>query len=289
MKVKALIISAFAKIALSQSEDAFLITQIQDYLSNGDFNFAIAQDRMQVTFLELIVQKYDEMGFLPESLKTDSNSMGFRAGNSLCPGGNCMVSMGLQQIWGYGCWCNFDENLTEGGGTPVNTFDEICRDYTLCLRCAKYDGKVSDYGCDPKTQDYAVQHEGIQGLNCTLSNPDDICAQSVCSCEQTLLSDLIALIFLPASQRDDYTDEFLHANGFDRFGSCNIGLGGSHPIDVTAPARDSPKDKNSCCGEYPRRFPFSESNRLCCDERSLYNPISQQCCGDSVIDSGEVC
>ena len=132
------------KIAFSQNEDAFIISQIQDYLSGSNFDMSVAQDRMQVSFFELIIQKYDELGFLPESLKNNDN-IGFRAGNSLCPGGNCMVSMGLQQIWGYGCWCNFDDNLTEGGGTPVNTFDEICRDFTLCLRCAKYDGKVLSY------------------------------------------------------------------------------------------------------------------------------------------------
>merc|ERR1711981_1478769 len=74
--------------------------------------------------------------------------------SAFCEGGVCQAPLGLQGIWGYGCWCNFGAALMTGRATPVNKFDEICRDMQLCLRCAVRDSVIDGYGCDPKTKSY---------------------------------------------------------------------------------------------------------------------------------------
>merc|ERR1719461_23263 len=64
--------------------------------------------------------------------------------NQYCSGGVCNVPQNLQPIWNYGCWCNFEKTennrgILSGAGEPLDVYDEICRDYQLCSRCAKRD------------------------------------------------------------------------------------------------------------------------------------------------------
>ena len=60
---------------------------------------------------------------------------------SYCPPGGCVVLFDLSKIMGYGCWCNFQDDLSVGSGEPVDKYDELCRSFQLCMRCARWDGK----------------------------------------------------------------------------------------------------------------------------------------------------
>ena len=71
-----------------------------------------------------------------------------------CPSGGCAIPIQLSHIWGYGCWCNFGDELLEGSYHPVNAYDEVCRNLQQCLKCAIKDAQTGDYECDPKTKEY---------------------------------------------------------------------------------------------------------------------------------------
>lgn len=188
-----------------------------------------------------------------------------------CPNGNCLVNFPLQPIWGYGCWCNFDSDLMEGRGRPVNRYDEICRDMQLCLRCARFDGKNEGYDCDPITQGYGMGGGPDFSSRCSAGNPDNECAAHTCTCEQQFLSEFVGLSFqLPVVVT--YEPEFLHS-------------GGNFDYETACPPPQQPTYDMDCCGLYPARFPYGVGNpyKDCCNNESIFNPLSEQCCGDGSV------
>ena len=236
--------------------------------------------------------KFDEKGYLPESIieglkelatsqeissQFDSEFDGNdRVNNLHCQDGNCTVPFGLDKIWNYGCWCHFGDNLMEGHGPPVNIFDSICKDFQRCLRCARYDGHQENFECNPIVQTYTTGGGPDFISQCTEGNPDNQCAVYVCSCEQTIIAEIMELAFLPHNPQNEYTDVYLHSNGWSYDDNC--------PTVSTNPAMG--KD---CCGYYPKRFPYSLGNpgKACCGNSTLYNPNHQDCCNDnSVVDIG---
>ena len=191
--------------------------------------------------------------------------------SNLCPPGGCTAEWDLSGINGYGCWCNFGDNLMKGEGSTVNELDSICRKYQLCLRCAKYDGKNSENSCDPKTDTYNSVHTQ-QGVNCTAANPDNDCGTHLCSCNFQFYTALISTLW----EKDySYSDEYLHSNGWSS--------------DQCTGKITSNEETISCCGFYPHRYPFSlsSSTKQCCNHVQVYNPATQQCCnGQNVRDIG---
>lgn len=205
------------------------------------------------------------------SNNNSTSSVQNRVNHAHCPNGNCQVNFALQPIWGYGCWCNFDSDLMEGRGRPQNKYDEICRDMQLCLRCARFDGKNEGYECDPITQGYGMGGGPDFTSKCSAGNPDNECAAHTCTCEQQLLSELVSLAFQPAPVTVTYEAEYLHLNGFDYETNC--------------PPPQQPIYDMSCCGLYPRRFPYGVGNpyKDCCDDDQIYNPLSEECCDDGSV------
>jgi len=182
-----------------------------------------------------------------------------------CPNGICQVTWFLTPIWGFGCWCNFGFSLMAGSGQPVHRADEICRDLQLCLRCAKMDAKDASppYTCDPVTQGYTYQQSaGGFVTECTLANnAGSQCAVDVCCCEQQFIADLLVEVFNPSWS---YDASYKHDNGFDPNAECAMG----HSTQET-----------ECCGEKPKRFPFGKDTKSCCENITVYNPVTQHCCG----------
>lgn len=86
----------------------------------------------------------------------NSEVSGFRSTNLdyNCDDNECDVPLNLRGIWGYGCYCNFGNKLTQGKGAPVNNEDSICKRMQLCLRCAEMDGREGGYYCNARTTTY---------------------------------------------------------------------------------------------------------------------------------------
>jgi len=202
--------------------------------------------------------------------------------NYHCVDGVCNAPFNLAQIWGYGCWCNFGANMLQGRGTPQNKYDEICRDFELCLRCARWDGKNEGYYCDPATQTYNAVGGPTFIAGCSAGNPNSDCAAHTCMCEQTITSELMDIAF-EWPRVTEWTPEFLH----DANPRYNHAVGWDH--EAYCPPPQGPNYEAECCGFYPKRFPYGvgNPNKGCCKDNVIYNPVFQQCCEDgSVMDNG---
>jgi len=201
------------------------------------------------------------------------NYQGFCGLKSLCPPGGCVSMFNIDRIDGYGCWCNFEENLMEGSANPVNVYDSLCRKFQLCLRCAKIDGKNEGYGCNPKTESWLGKGDQSFSTDCSSHN-GGLCGESVCSCAVNFIQRVFELLWVVPSV---YEPAYKHENGFDKVASC--------------PPSEHPRNDVQCCGYWPDRFPYGGfSDKECCDQRQLYNPVSQICCNDgSVKNTGQMC
>jgi len=178
----------------------------------------------------------------------------------------CTTPISFGAVWGYGCWCNFGEELTTGSGKPVDDFDKVCKDLQMCLRCSKLDAKETGGYCNPLTQQYSAtynfQRDDAEMLSdCQAQNAGSECASQVCSCELKFISEYIDLQWSNAG----YDAAKKLENGFDQAGSCpKVGAG------VTT---------KSCCGEYPSRTPYGSKLECCTESGHIYNPLVNECCG----------
>ena len=57
------------------------------------------------------------------------------------------VTLQMQELQEYGCWCYFAELHGQGRGAPVDGYDKACMHYHHGVQCA-----AEDYtGCDPSS------------------------------------------------------------------------------------------------------------------------------------------
>ena len=137
----------------------------------------------------------------------------------------------------YGCWCQLltEQFKTTNKGAPVDVLDSICRKWNKCNQCSgiDYKGCVSfeqDYGqplIDQNTLDFSCEH-----LN------DNECSKVACQCDVALVDELTAFA-------TEYNPSY---------------SSGESNFDTSTCERDSYSSNSkidSCCGEYPNRFPFS--------------------------------
>jgi len=234
------------------------------------------RSRMQIMWYREVVSKYNfhESSSLPTEIRDQIHDFQ----TYLDTGGAATRTIfgdALSKIWGYGCWCNFDEDVTLGRAQPVDVYDRICRNYQLCMRCARRDGKVSGNTCDPVGQNYVAQNSisSSTGIGCTVSGEE--CEEHVCNCDQNLLAELLDLLFSGTGEVPD--DSYKHDNGYDFEGNCVASA-------VTF-------DDVVCCGEYPTRYPYSpsNSNKDCCRDTTVFNPIQEECCTDGTAGAIGAC
>lgn len=262
-----------------------------------EINLHSGQNKLDALLIKGLVDKIKEhpenilpAGLLDTLEKANPQVGSLRTINrNYCENGVCEVPISLHALWGYGCWCNFGEDLLKGSGPPVNKFDELCKSLTLCTRCVAKDNVET--GCDPSNVTYVtpvniIADEKAIQVKCAELNPDNACGQNTCCCEMDLLAELLNLLW----SQEKYEDTFLHENGWSREENCvginNGGIG--NPVNENEPGNGT-GNRNSvvCCGAYPNRQPYRmESGQSCCDNRQIYNPLMNDCCDDQVRDIG---
>jgi len=255
---------------------AEILTSAKDLVNSAAFESKFDSNYVDLQKAWVSQAEYQNAarGFLPESVIAGLEELiseGNRVNQLHCENGNCTVTMGLDKIWDYGCWCNFGENLMTGRYQAQNLFDGICKDFQRCLRCAKKDNG----NCDPVTKVYNANSGPDFITACTGGNPDDQCASHTCMCEQTLIAEILNEAF---EQSEPYSDMYLHSNGFDYETEC--------PKAALADA--GAEAGSECCGVYPKRFPMGANTEVsCCSDAVLFNPLVRDCCTDgSVMDAG---
>lgn len=115
---------------------------------------------------------------------------------------NTLHALLLDTIENYGCWCNFGPRSLYGYGRAQDKLDEICRDYTLCLRCPNKELLHCDYSfyLDPDYSSSKMMTPNVlwfSGLTdpkieefCQTSSFEE-CESHACICTSKLMIQLI--------------------------------------------------------------------------------------------------
>lgn len=238
-------------------------------------------NEMQSMFCGALYEKVYEDGVTPSAESWINSNLNWnwddeamdRVMDANCLGAACPINFNLKGIWQYGCWCNFGAHLMKGRGPAVNEYDQFCKNFQLCLRCARFDGKQDGYACDPIGQEYILSTKvGKFVHKCKAGNMPDLCAVHTCTCEQQLLADIIESIWNGVAATYDSTP--LHSNGFSQKKHCPASLIGNG-------------DEIDCCGKYPARYPYSlGGSKACCDDTEIYSMMDEECCGGEVFPTG---
>lgn len=189
---------------------------------------------------------------------------------------DCGSTFDFSEIFEYGCWCNMGDRAGRGGGKPMDAFDEVCKSMTHCYRCAIMDGENENEPCTPWDTAYEASFNHLLGdeaiqATCRTKNVEN-CAWRACSCEMGMIAGFLKLAFDP----NNVFNPLLKHDVFNYASECT---GNGTP------------GMRECCGMYPkRRFFNADNGRLCCNEKTIYNPAYHQCCSDGGISSlGNIC
>jgi len=263
--------AAFEKIIFQLSEveplkpknlnfNTFIANQIDE--NNPENNLKMNFPIPHVAY-NMVVEKFNS-----EIVNTNRTAGGRTT--SYCPPGGCVVLFDLSKIMGYGCWCNFEDDLGVGSGEPVDKYDELCRSFQLCMRCARWDGKqavkiggdsCNIHGTYNVVSGPAPNSDGLL-YECTKANGNEECGAHLCCCYSDLIAELINILWNPVS----YNHAYKHSNGFNVSKYCD-------------PPTFQYRYEMACCGKYPNRFPYGQVKMECCDNHSIYNPTMNSCCG----------
>lgn len=184
----------------------------------------------------------------------------------------------------YGCYC-IGDNISKG--IPVDAIDSSCRDNFRCYQCIKKDFE----NCDPLNTQYRfslVKQNGNSDNLIECTNLPGTCSRAVCECDKQLASDLRDL-------EDSYDNKWKEELFEDREQRCQIfenpnfmtGGGGGGNNNGEGPT----KLDESCCGNYPFRYPYlPNSGKKCCENPNgksrTYNVATKECCAGKISDIG---
>lgn len=162
----------------------------------------------------------------------------------------------------YGCWCYFEEsNYVKGKGAPTDDYDRECKKYNQGFQCIMME---SGDTCSPYSQAYNQPHIASLALGfatfdieteCALLNAGNECAIDTCVVESNFVLEITKL----TSGGVQLTVTSFHTAGFPSDTTCMPFQG-----NVQGP-------RDSCCGEYPTKFPFRSLGGL------------QECCSDGKV------
>lgn len=193
--------------------------------------------------------------------------------------GRSTVSMLLQDLQKYGCWCYFDDLHGQGKGTPVDRFDIECSKYHHAITCMKMESCDLSLGFNALISISSTSPLGFE-YDCVSANGGDACKEALCYTTSYVSSNIMALMI---NEDTGALPKYnTYKKGFNQ-STCKISGAGSSI------------DEEKCCGNYefntrrPVRVP-SGRRRECCENSSgifvTYNPDFKQCCSGSVESFG---
>jgi len=193
----------------------------------------------------------------------------------------------FDKFYRYGCWCFVKgvESVLGGHGEPVDEIDRVCQRFHKCISCVNLDHVDCPDWAPYTFKTNKSRASGEKNIVC--KNKRGTCRRHHCECDRKMAMDLVAL----ESQHSPY---FSHANGaFDteKFCAAKTKNDKSTSKAKTEQAKMEfssgvSRNEESCCGEYPERFPFrlfqGGNLRKCCGNRT-YDPRRLACCrGDEL-------
>lgn len=303
----------------AQLTDENQITEIKR-LQELDENNATKEDSLKKLMMQMLAEEVDDRNnkIVQDNWGQKSNNGGSsNNGNSINmkeQNNHALSNIGylLADIWNYGCWCYFGENMSHGRGVPVNKVDETCRALNYCYTCVRIDEReINGKSCQPGQVSYnrptgtnaATKSQEIQ---CEQNNNGDSCKINTCKCETQFIASLIKMFFDP---KEVFEPEWLHSKGEFDPNTCGPlppharGLNGDddenddedpqEAIGVGNGSRHIPtgiekaNGRRSCCGDYPHRKPYNDSFQSCCHKDGKIGKIfltdERMCCRDGTV------
>lgn len=209
-----------------------------------------------------VPSKYDVYSIMQKIMKQDMSATlstnlfddGMDMDRSItCAQGGCIIPLSWSDLNGYGCWCNFNDQITQGNGPPVDVWDEICKEVQLCTKCTVID---SNDTCDLPNTVYDFNpfmdfNTFRLDADCDGTNAGDECAIGLCKCQLQMYNKLHELIIRSNPPKEVL--QFKHEFGFDRQDANNC------------PKLSHATQKQlECCGVAPSRFPYNDFLHDCC-------------------------
>ena len=205
-----------------------------------------------------------------------------------------------------GCWCQGDRsNATKGVPPEDNPYDQICRDFHMCMKCTSFEQVCKDnYGdefgfVEPENitwimrvrrirdtfnypgfagrtsvevdnYNYTTEDMQVFDWQCLQNAQINSCQDYACQCYENLWYQFTAQI------EEDYFE-------------------GSYKYDKECPNAEMPRvplfGEKRCCGHCPGWYVYQDhwGAQTCCDE-VVYGVAEQQCCeGARLIDISGNC
>lgn len=206
-------------------------------------------------------------------LQAENDTMSMSLGRSMFDVNNPLFAS-LDAIWGYGCWCYFQDEHGQGQGAAQNFVDRHCQILHHGYSCIKMDAAdENDPDCEPFVEDYNTiqvlgNNEFALEADCEAKNAGNNCAIRSCAVESFFVLNIF--------------NDFFSGKLFDP--SLKHDLGQFDPFDVCP--RNAPKDNSpwECCGDYPKRFPYKTrmGQRACCGQNTYDTTVLMCCGGDNI-------
>jgi len=188
----------------------------------------------------------------------------------------------LDKIFTHGCHCGWNYGrfeLTDKGQKPKDALDKICLEFEHCSECAKIDGCDLDADFEPH----------LNGTRFTCDHLDSgSCQHNKCLCATNMVDRLFGK--LPEFEFTKFSFPVFMAECVTEIDpSINTQM-----VDVFDSQRGLRIEKTrQCCGEYPKRKPFTYTTTTglaCCADQNIFDQKYYHCCpnGD-VLRLGDVC
>lgn len=228
---------------------------------------------------------------------------GGNATDDMCPEDGCTVPIKLADIWGYGCWCNFGDELGWGRGPTLDEYDHVCNLMMRCNKCAKMDAEDRGDVCDPKTESFNAnlrwdKEQFALVADCSAENDND-CGVHLCSCETTFIANLIKALWTD----NDLVPGYAHSNTTWDGSLCVPqkpeetleDIFGTTLAPTTVEDEEADESEMFCCGLYPDRYSYNSALWGCCDapyNKNRYRLTDEICCANGdvfEIGTGQSC
>jgi len=172
----------------------------------------------------------------------------------------------------YGCHCASGA----GHGAPVDDIDSSCQRNNQCRSCTQIDWS----SCQAQ-QAYFVNGwapNNVDGIICV--DQENTCSRALCECDLQLVKDIVASNNKwKRSRHLKFGFDIAGCNAESSAGLAARGLNHSPPSN-----NNSSSNTQSCCGNYPQRFPYSTGQKSCCGSVT-YSPSVHECCSPGDIRS----
>jgi len=174
----------------------------------------------------------------------------------------------------YGCHCFPGGTKAAGGvGPAVDALDSLCKKLYKCHKCIQIEYGVDAVDVNDGRYTWAVNDDG--SLNCD-KNQNNPARKALCQCDRAYAYAMKTL------WDDDSFNSYYWLN--NRHARQNAGDVFNYDETCVAAGNSGGGAADQCCGSaFPNKEPFDSTQRSCCNDSTVFNIFTQECCTDGSI------